>query len=105
MTARKFPNLMPFGCWWFLNDPSLIEQITRLRLELLGTSFIPQHSDCRILDQLVYKWAHSRPIIARCLADKYEQAVASGWPLTEAEIVRDVADLLGENFFRFIGRR
>jgi hypothetical protein len=104
VTARKFPNLMPFGCWWFLNDPSLIEQITRLRLELLGTSFIPQHSDCRILDQLVYKWAHSRPIIARCLADKYEQAAASGWPLTEAEIARDVADLLSENFFRFIGR-
>lgn len=104
VTARKFPNLLPFGCWWFLNDPSLIEQITRMRLELLGTSFIPQHSDCRILDQLVYKWSHSRPIIADCLAEKYEMAAKAGWPLTEAEIARDVKDVLGDNFFRFVGK-
>jgi len=28
-----------------------------------------QHSDCRVLDQLTYKWAHSRPIIAKVLAE------------------------------------
>lgn len=103
VTARKFPNLMPFGCWWFLNNPSLIEQITRMRMELLGTSFIPQHSDCRILDQLVYKWAHSRPIIAQVLAEKYELAARAGWPVTEEEIRRDVKDLLSDNFLRFVG--
>jgi len=103
VTARKFPNLMPFGCWWFLNDPSLIEQITRLRMELLGTSFIPQHSDCRVLDQLVYKWAHSRPIIAQVLADKYELAAQAGWAVTAAEVQRDVKDLLSDNFLRFAG--
>ncbi|MCE5239045.1 glucuronate isomerase [bacterium] len=103
VTARKFPNLMPFGCWWFLNDPSMIEQITRLRMELLGTSFIPQHSDCRILDQLVYKWAHSRPIIADVLAEKYALAAQAGWPVTEAEIRRDVQDVLSDNFLRFVG--
>ena len=104
VTARKFPNLMLFGCWWFLNDPSLIEQITRMRLELLGTGFIPQHSDCRILDQLVYKWVHSRQVLAGCLVEKYTMALQSGWPLTEEEIRRDVRDLLSDNFFRFIGR-
>ena len=26
--ARKFANLMPFGCWWFLNNPSIIAEIT-----------------------------------------------------------------------------
>ena len=26
--ARKFANLMPFGCWWFLNNPSVVEEIT-----------------------------------------------------------------------------
>ena len=41
VTARKFDNLLPFGCWWFLNNPSLIEEITRMRMELLGTSFVP----------------------------------------------------------------
>ena len=37
--ARKFRNLMPFGCWWFLNNPSIVEEIARERLEMLGTSF------------------------------------------------------------------
>ncbi len=60
VAARKFGNLLPFGCWWFLNNPMLIEEITRMRLELLGSSFVPQHSDARILDQLIYKWEHSR---------------------------------------------
>jgi hypothetical protein len=32
VAARKFPNLKPFGCWWFLNDPSIIEEITRERI-------------------------------------------------------------------------
>jgi hypothetical protein len=67
VAARKFSNLMPFGCWWFLNNPSIISEITRQRLELLGTSFIPQHSDARVLEQLIYKWRHSRQIIAASL--------------------------------------
>ena len=66
MAARKFRNLMAFGCWWFLNNPSLVDEITRMRLELIGLSMIPQHSDARVLDQVVYKWAHSRSVIAGC---------------------------------------
>jgi hypothetical protein len=54
VTARKFRNLMIFGCWWFLNNPTLINEITSMRFELLGTTVIPQHSDARILDQLVF---------------------------------------------------
>src|SRR5207247_3636533 len=71
VAARKFGNLMIFGCWWFLNNPSLVEEITRMRIELLGTSFIPQHSDARVLDQLIYKWDHSRAAIAKVLTDKF----------------------------------
>ena len=67
VAARKFSNLMPFGCWWFLNNPSIVEEITSERLELLGSTMIPQHSDARILDQLIYKWAHSRRTISRAL--------------------------------------
>ena len=47
ITARKYRNLMVFGCWWFLNNPSLVQEITAMRLETLGLSFIPQHSDAR----------------------------------------------------------
>lgn len=102
VTARKFSNLMVFGCWWFLNNPSLIEEITRLRLELLGVSVIPQHSDARVLDQVIYKWAHSREIIADVLVDKYSDLARTGWQITEAEIKRDVAKLFGGNFWSFL---
>jgi hypothetical protein len=100
--ARKFDNLMPFGCWWFLNNPSLIDEITRMRMELLGTSFVPQHSDARVLEQLIYKWAHSRQIIARVLAEKYADVAASGWPVSETEIERDARLLLSDNFATFV---
>ncbi len=102
VTARKFDNLMPFGCWWFLNNPSLIEEVTRMRMELLGTSFVPQHSDARVLEQIIYKSAHSREIIARVLADKYADLAATGWHVSEADIRRDANLLLSENFSNFI---
>jgi len=76
-----------------------------MRFELLGESVIPQHSDARVLDQLVYKWAHSRRIIGDVLADKYADLAATGWKISEDEIRRDVADLLGRNFWRFLGIR
>lgn len=102
--ARKFRNLHVFGCWWFNNNPSIIEEITRERIEMLGLSFTPQHSDARILDQLVYKWAHSRQIIAGVLIEKYGYLIDAGWRPTEEEIERDVAFLLGGAFREFIGR-
>ncbi len=92
--ARKFGNLMIFGCWWWLNNPSLIEEITRMRVELLGTTFIPQHSDARVLEQLVYKWDHSRTIIGSVLADKYTDLAAAGWGASEAELRRDIKQML-----------
>jgi hypothetical protein len=95
VTARKFPNITPFGCWWFLNNPSVITEITSERLELLGTTFIPQHSDARILDQLLYKWPHSLRVIGPVLSRKYEDLQNAGWPLSEADIQRDVARMLG----------
>jgi hypothetical protein len=102
VAARKFRNLHVFGCWWFVNVPGLIEEITRMRLELIGLSCTPQHSDCRVLDQLTYKWAHSRPIIAKVLADKYEDIAAAGWQPSRAEIERDVHALLGGAFEEFL---
>ncbi len=100
--GRKFKNLMIFGCWWFMNNPSVIEEITRERIELLGLSVIPQHSDARILDQLIYKWKHSRKIIADVLVEKYHFLIDVGWTLTKTEIERDVNNLFGGNFERFL---
>ena len=89
---------MPFGCWWFLNNPSIVSEITRERLELLGPSFIPQHSDARVLEQLIYKWRHARREIAAALYDSYELLLHSGRAVTPAEISRDVRRLFSGNF-------
>ncbi len=102
IAARKFPNLLIFGCWWFLNNPSIIEEMTRERIELLGLSVIPQHSDARILEQVVYKWSHSRRIIADVLADKFADIARTGWQVTESEIERDTERLLGDTFWDFL---
>lgn len=103
VTARKMRNMMVFGCWWFLNNPSLIEEITRMRMELLGTSFIPQHSDARVLDQIIYKWDHSRTIIGKVMKDKFADLAATGWNVTEAEVRRTAEAYLSGNFKAFIG--
>jgi hypothetical protein len=101
--ARKFRNLHLFGCWWFTNVPYLADEITRLRVELLGLSFTPQHSDARVLDQVIYKWRHFRQVMAQVLVDKYAALAQTAWQITRAEIERDVRDLFGGDFTRFCG--
>ena len=99
--TRKFSNLMPFGCWWFLNNPSMVEEITRERIELLGTSFIPQHSDARILEQLIYKWRNTRATMAPILAQSYRLLNRDGRPTKMSDIQRDVQRLFRSNFERW----
>ena len=100
--ARKFSNLMPFGCWWFLNNPSIVEEMTRERLEMLGTSFIPQHSDARILEQVIYKWRNTRRTLAPILANSYRLMAEDGRPVTREDIRRDIDRLFRSNFERWI---
>ena len=104
VAARKFRNLHVFGCWWFVNVPSIIEEVTRMRIELIGLSCTPQHSDSRVLDQLTYKWSHSRPILAKVLGDKYADLAATGWQPTREEIERDIRLLFGGAFEEFLAR-
>lgn len=99
--ARKFSNLMPFGCWWFLNNPSIVEEITRERIEMLGTSFIPQHSDARVLEQLIYKWRNTRATIAPILAQSYRLLRRDGRRVRKSDIQRDVTRLFRANFERW----
>jgi hypothetical protein len=95
--ARKFSNLMPFGCWWFMNNPSIVEEITRERIEMLGTSFIPQHSDARVLEQVIYKWNNARRTMARILSDTYRLLSEDGRGVTRGDIQRDVTRLFRSN--------
>jgi hypothetical protein len=103
--ARKFGNLVPFGCWWFLNNPSIVEEITRERIELLGTSFIPQHSDARVLEQVIYKWRNTRRTLAPILANSYRLLHADGAEITRQKIQKDVNRLFRTNFEKWTGLR
>jgi hypothetical protein len=101
--ARKFANILPFGCWWFLNNPSVVEEMTRERIEMLGMSFIPQHSDARVLEQVIYKWRNTRRTLAPTLANTYKLLAGDGRPVTREDIHRDVQRLFRGNFERFVG--
>lgn len=102
--ARKFRNLHVFGCSWFAGVPSLVEETTRMRVELLGLSMTPHHSDARVLEQLVFRWSHARRVIADVLKTKYRALAAAGWTVTEAEVSRDVEALFGGAFEAFLKR-
>jgi hypothetical protein len=103
VSARKFNNLMPFGCWWFLNNPSLATEITRQRIELLGPGFIPQHSDARVLEHLIYKWQHWRPVFIESMFEAYDRLLGSGRPVCREEIRRDVCRMSSDNFRDWVG--
>lgn len=95
--------MMPFGCWWFLNNPSIVEEMTRERIEMLGMSFIPQHSDARVLEQVIYKWRNTRRTMAPILANSYALLVEDGRPVTREQIRQDLDRLFRKNFKKFCG--
>jgi hypothetical protein len=57
-----------------------------------------------VLDQLVYKWEHSRRVIGKVLAEKYADVIATGWKVTEADVAKDVERMLKGNFLEFLKR-
>ena len=57
--------------------------MTRERLEMLGTSFIPQHSDARVLEQVIYKWRNTRRTLAPILTNMYRLLAEDGRAVTE----------------------
>jgi len=102
--GTKFRNLHVVGCWWYCNSPSSVRLISELRLELLGTGFTAIASSARVLDQLIYKWAHSRHSLAEVLHDRYRSLGRAGWPVSRQQIRRDVAALCGGAYLDFIAR-
>lgn len=82
----------------------MIQEITKMRIEMLGTGFTAQHSDARVLDQLIYKWAHSRSVIAEVVAQEYAKLNESGWIMKRAEIRRDVNRLFGASYGEFMSK-
>lgn len=105
VVARNFQNLHIYGCWWFLNNPSLIKQITEMRLEMLGLGFTIQHSDARVIEQLLYKWTHSKKIITNILINKYHDLLEAGWSLNYEELKRDISFLFCNSYELFMSKK
>jgi hypothetical protein len=85
-----------------LNNPSIVEEITRERMEMLGPSFIPQHSDARILEQVIYKWRNTRRTMTPLFANTYQLLAEDGRPVTRAEIRRDLEKMFRNNFAEWV---
>jgi glucuronate isomerase len=101
--ARKHPNLRIFGFWWFMNQPTIIKQILKMRIDMLGFSFIPQHSDARVSDQLIYKWNHFKKILHPILLEYYQELLDKNFPISENILQRDIDNLLSGNAKKYLG--
>ncbi len=101
--ARKHPNLRIFGFWWFMNQPTIIKQILKMRIDMLGFSFIPQHSDARVSDQLIYKWNHFKKILHPILLEYYQELLDKNFPISENILQRDIDNLFSGNAKKYLG--
>ncbi|CAE6961966.1 unnamed protein product [Symbiodinium sp. CCMP2592] len=103
--ATKFRNLHLWGCWWYCNYPSVVSEVTSLRLEMLGTKFTFQASSARVHDQLIYKWIHARSMLSKLLVHKYTELMATGYRVSRGDLRRDVGRLLGGSFEEFLQKK
>ncbi len=72
---------------------------------MLGASFIPQHSDARVLEQVIYKWRNTRLVLGKVFNDAYRLLVKDGRGISRDEIQRDVNRMFRGNFEKWIGRK
>ena len=103
--ARKFRNLHIFGSPWLAGVPSLMEDAARLRVELLGLSMTPHHSNARVLEHLIARWADARRVVIDVLKSKYLALAEAGWEVGETEVRRDAEALFGGAFEAFLQRK
>lgn len=103
-TARIFSNVMLFGCWWYLSNPVFMEEMTKMRYEMLGPKFVAQHSDANMLGHLVGKWNRFRVVLERVLARYYEELISMGYYPDDERIREEINDLCGGYYYKFLNR-
>ena len=64
---------------------------------MLSFSFIPQHSDTRVLEQVIYKWLNTRRTLAPILYEQYRLLAEDGRMVSRADIQRDITRLFRTN--------
>ncbi len=103
-TARIFSNVMLFGCWWFLNNPVFMEEMVRMRYEMLGAKFVAQHSDANMLGHLVGKWKRFKTIFECVLTEYYTELISMGYHPDDMKVREEIEDLFGGYYFKFLER-
>jgi hypothetical protein len=83
----------------------LVEEITRERIEMLGFSFIAQHSDARVLEQVIYKWKNTRRTMTPILTNAYQLLAQDGRQVSRQEVRRGINLLFRTNFERWVNLR
>ena len=68
------------------DNESIIENLLKQRFELLGDNFIVQHSDARIIDQLVYKWLDFKSIYIKVMVEKYQKLLSLGYKIKATDL-------------------
>ena len=92
--AWIFPNVLPFGHWWYANTPAVIERDLEQRLEAVPrTKLLGYYSDMYKLEFGYPKFAMYRQVLARVLAKRF--VVDRGW--SEEAAVDLGLDLLVRN--------
>ena len=74
----------------------------QLRIEMLNDNFIPQHSDARVIDQLIYKWNDFRNYYIEVYSKKYKQLIEIGRRIKAEDLERNVYNHFVEKPTKFI---
>lgn len=101
--ARYGRNILLCGADATLAYPSRLEDYTARRLEVLGSGFHYAHSGAENPEGLVGAWAHLRWNLGKALLKRYADLWRTGWRYEEADIHKDVRDMLGGNARNFLG--
>ncbi len=81
--AWIFPNVLPFGHWWYSNIPAFIAHDLRARLQALpATKLLGYYSDAYKLEFILPKFTMYRAILAESLAE--ECVRGRGWSTPRA---------------------
>lgn len=72
-------------------------------METLGLAFHPCRSGATAVEELAGRWAHMRWLVGEAMIRRYAELRRTGWSVSEAEVRRDAAALLGGNARKFLG--
>ena len=71
---------------------------------MLGTNFTFQHSDCRVLEQLLYKWKHSREALKLALRGEIRKVWENGG-CNRVDVRKVVERITGGSYEEFLKMR